>query len=71
MRTCHLSIRKFLGIRELDWTVPNKALFRLSGRGDSTRSFDDADFYRCVPTNTINVEVVLGDIIDACSDLES
>ncbi len=33
--------------------------------------FDDADFYQCVPTNTIKVEVVLGDIIDAFRDLES
>lgn len=33
--------------------------------------FDDADFYQCVPTNTIKVEVVLGDIIDAFRDLET
>jgi AAA domain, putative AbiEii toxin, Type IV TA system len=33
--------------------------------------FDDADFYQCVPTNAIKIEVVLGDIIDTFRDLES
>jgi len=87
MRIRHLSIRNFRGIRELDWALPDKALFCLIGRGDSTKStilealrrvfhpqwnipFDDADFYQCAPTNTIQVEVVLGDIIDAFRDLE-
>ena len=88
MRIRHLSIRNFRGIRELDWALPNRALFCLIGRGDSTKStilealrrvfhaqwnlpFDDADFYQCAPTNTIKLEVVLGDIIDAFRDLES
>ena len=88
MRIRHLSIRNFRGIRELDWALPDRVLFCLVGRGDSTKStilealrrvfhpqwnlpFDDADFHQCVPTNTINVEVVLGDITDAFRDLEN
>lgn len=88
MRIRHLSIRNFRGIRELDWALPDKALFCLIGRGDSTKStilealrrvfhpqwnlaFDDADFFQCTPTNTITVEAILGDIIDAFRDLES
>jgi len=38
MRIRHLSIRNFRGIRELDWPLPDKALFCLIGRGDSTKS---------------------------------
>src|SRR5260370_2703280 len=38
MRIRHLSIRNFRGIRELDWALPNKTLFCLIGRGDSTKS---------------------------------
>ena len=38
MRIRHLSIRNFRGIRELDWALPNRALFCLIGRGDSTKS---------------------------------
>ena len=36
MRIRHISIRNFRGIRELDWTIPDKTLFCLIGRGDST-----------------------------------
>ena len=38
MRIRHMSIRNFRGIRELDWNVPDKSLFCLIGRGDSTKS---------------------------------
>ena len=38
MRIRHISIRNFRGIRELDWTVPDKRFFCLIGRGDSTKS---------------------------------
>ena len=38
MRIRHISIRNFRGIREIDWTVPDKNLFCLIGRGDSTKS---------------------------------
>lgn len=33
-------------------------------------TFDDADFHRCDPANTITIEVVLGDLPDAFRDLE-
>lgn len=33
-------------------------------------SFNDADFYRCDPANTIKIEAVLGDLSDAFHDLE-
>lgn len=38
MRICHLSVRNFRGIRELDWPVPNRNVLCLIGRGDSTKS---------------------------------
>ena len=38
MRIRHLSIRNFRGIREMEWPLPDKALFCLIGRGDSTKS---------------------------------
>ena len=38
MRIRQISIRNFRGIRELDWAVPDKTLFCLIGRGDSTKS---------------------------------
>jgi len=38
MRIRHLSIRNFRGIRELDWPLPDRPLFCLIGRGDSTKS---------------------------------
>jgi hypothetical protein len=38
MRIRHLSIRNFRGIRELDWALPDRTLFCLIGRGDSTKS---------------------------------
>ena len=31
MRIRHISIRNFRGIRELDWTIPDKTLFCLIG----------------------------------------
>jgi len=34
-------------------------------------AFDDADFYQCVPANTIRIEAVLGEIIDDYRDLGS
>jgi hypothetical protein len=88
MRVRHLSVRNFRGIRELDWPLPDKTLFCLIGRGDSTKStilealrrafypqwnlpFDDAEFYQCVPANTITIDVVLGDITDEFRDLDS
>jgi hypothetical protein len=88
MRIRHLSIRNFRGIRELDWALPDKPLFCLIGRGDSTKStipealrrmfyaqwnlsFDDADFYQCVPADTIPIDVILGDLVDAFRDLEN
>ena len=87
MRIRHISIRNFRGIRELDWTIPDKTLFCLIGRGDSTKStileavrrafypqwnlaFHDADFFQCVPANTICIDVILGDIPDEFRDLE-
>jgi hypothetical protein len=38
MRIRRLSIRNFRGIRELDWALPNRSLYCLIGRGDSTKS---------------------------------
>jgi putative ATP-dependent endonuclease of the OLD family len=38
MRIRHLSIRNFRGIHEMDWALPDKELFCLIGRGDSTKS---------------------------------
>ena len=38
MRIRHLSISNFRGIREMAWAPPDKALFCLIGRGDSTKS---------------------------------
>ena len=38
MRIRHLSIRNFRGIRQLDWAIPDKNVFCLIGRGDSTKS---------------------------------
>lgn len=38
MRIRHLSIKNFRGIREMEWSVPDNALFCLIGRGDSTKS---------------------------------
>ena len=38
MRICHLSGRNFRGIRELDWSVPDRTVLCLIGRGDSTKS---------------------------------
>ena len=88
MRIRHLSIRNFRGIRELDWALPDKPLFCLIGRGDSTKStileglrrvfypqwnltFDDADFYQCIPVTTITIDVILGDLVDSFRDLEN
>jgi putative ATP-dependent endonuclease of the OLD family len=38
MRIRQLSINNFRGIREMEWALPDKALFCLIGRGDSTKS---------------------------------
>ena len=38
MRIRHLSVRNFRGIRELDWSVPDRNVLCLIGRGDSTKS---------------------------------
>ena len=38
MRICYLSINNFRGVREMVWNLPDKALFCLIGRGDSTKS---------------------------------
>ena len=38
MRIRHLSIRNFRGIRELDWSVPERNVLCLVGPGDSTKS---------------------------------
>lgn len=38
MRLRHLTIRNYRGIRELDWTLPDRSLVCLIGRGDSTKS---------------------------------
>ncbi len=38
MRIRHLSVRNFRGIHEMDWALPDQALFCLIGRGDSTKS---------------------------------
>lgn len=38
MQVRHVSIRNFRGIRELDWVLPDKKIFCLVGRGDSTKS---------------------------------
>jgi hypothetical protein len=38
MRIRHLSIKNFRGIREMEWSLPDNALFCLIGRGDSTKS---------------------------------
>jgi hypothetical protein len=88
MRIRHLSVRNFRGIRQLDWSLPDRHVLCLIGRGDSTKStilealrrvfhpqwnlaFDDADFYQCVATNTIKIDVILGEIPDNFRDLGS
>jgi hypothetical protein len=38
MRIRRLSINNFRGIHEMEWALPDKALFCLIGRGDSTKS---------------------------------
>ena len=38
MRIRHLSVRNFRGIRELDWSVPDRNVLCLIGPGDSTKS---------------------------------
>ena len=38
MRIRQICIRNLRGIREFDWVVPDKTLFCLIGRGDSTKS---------------------------------
>jgi putative ATP-dependent endonuclease of OLD family len=38
MRIRQLSISNFRGIREMEWSLPDKPLFCLIGRGDSTKS---------------------------------
>lgn len=38
MRIRHLKIRSFRGIRELDWTIPDRRLLCLVGRGDARKS---------------------------------
>lgn len=38
MRVCHLSVRNFRGIRELDWPISGENVLCLIGRGDSTKS---------------------------------
>ena len=38
MRIRHLSVRNFRGIRQLDWSVPNRNVLCLIGRGDATKS---------------------------------
>ena len=38
MRIRHLSIRNFRGIREIDWSLPDRNVLCLIGRGDSTKS---------------------------------
>ena len=38
MRIRRLSIKNFRGIREMDWSLPDKALLCLIGPGDSTKS---------------------------------
>jgi len=38
MRIRHLSVANFRGIQELKWALPDKPLFCLIGRGDSTKS---------------------------------
>lgn len=38
MRIRHLSINNFRGIHEMEWALPDKVLFCLIGRGDSTKS---------------------------------
>lgn len=38
MRIRRLCINNFRGIREMDWSIPDKALLCLIGRGDSTKS---------------------------------
>ena len=38
MRIRHLYISNFRGIREMKWALPDKSLFCLIGRGDSTKS---------------------------------
>ncbi|MBS0278527.1 MAG: hypothetical protein JSR81_12975, partial [Proteobacteria bacterium] len=38
MRIRHLSVRNFRGIGELDWSIPDRNVLCLIGRGDSTKS---------------------------------
>ncbi len=38
MKIRHISIRRFRGINELDWSLPDSHLFCLIGRGDTTKS---------------------------------
>ena len=38
MKILNLKIRNFRGIEELDWALPDKQVFCLIGKGDSTKS---------------------------------
>ena len=38
MKICQVKIRNFRGIKELDWALPDKSLFCLIGKGDSSKS---------------------------------
>lgn len=38
MKIRSIKIRNFRGIKELDWTLPDRSLFCLIGKGDSTKS---------------------------------
>jgi len=80
MRIRHVSIRRFRGIRELDWAVGGDYVCFI-GPGDSTKStvldatdlalvprrnivFNDSDFYKSDTSEAIEIRVTIGDLPD-------
>lgn len=80
MKLLQLSIRRFRGIKEFDWTIPEKTVC-LVGPGDSAKStiltaieyallphsnlrLTDADFYGCDPTEGLRIDVTIGGVPD-------
>jgi hypothetical protein len=80
MKIRHLSIRRFRGIKEFDWTAPAKTSC-LVGPGDSSKStiltaieftllphsnlrLTDADFFGCDPAEGFIIDVTVGAVPD-------
>lgn len=80
MKIRKLKIQNFRGINQLEWNLPDKRIFCLIGKGDSTKTtvleaircafspqwnhaFYDSDFYRCNTSDSIRIEIVIGDLL--------